>query len=118
MSNTNAGGDMSVTTKEILAGLTRHTLTSLGSIILCFSILWAVLKPHAETFVRTAMSSEQTAIEAKVAVLEGKVGTLLEASRTQSRTQDRMEIDIGFIKEMQREQRDDIKQLLKGNGQR
>lgn len=114
---------MEEVTKGWLTGITRHTITSLASIALAFSLFWALVKPHAEDFIKTAVAKEQYVkaqdalnLETRVVSLEGKVGALLEASSTQARSQYRMESDISSIKDMQKEQREDIKQLLKGFG--
>lgn len=101
--------------------LGRHILTSLSSIVLAFVLIWNVSKPHAQDFIRDTVRQENfasknslDAISQKLLDLETRIGQVESGQRTQQNAQTRLETALNSVEELQKEQRQDIKEILKG----
>lgn len=114
----NIGEDMPNTSasnfwNETLSPLLRHCFTSLGTIALCVTLIWTVAQPHAEDFIKRTVNTEQFATRLSLDELQRRVSEVLVNQSESVKTQERLKTDIEIIKELQREQRKDIKDLLR-----
>lgn len=99
----------------------RHILTSLSSIVLAFVLIWNVSKPHAQDFIRDTVRQENFAskssldsIVKKLEDLEKRMSDVEGGQRVQQNAQTRLETSLRSVEELQKEQRSDIKDILKG----
>lgn len=113
MPNSNANKPGVKVWNESLSPFIRHLFTSMGTLILCVGVLWSIAQPHAEDFIKKTVNSEQFATRLSLDELQRRVNEVLVKQNEQERFQERMKSDIDIIKELQREQRKDIKDLLR-----
>lgn len=104
---------------ERLSPFLRHVVTSLGSLTLSLTLLWSISKPHAELFIRDVVAQErfasQTALESideRIRRVEKTIRDVLQRQADQAIIQSRMDADMALLKELQKEQREDVKSIL------
>lgn len=105
---------------EKLSPLIRHIVTTAGSLALSVTLIWTVTEPHVEIFIRKVVAQErfasQTAlgsIDNRIEILTNATKDLLEVQQKQAQAQSRLDADMTVVKELQKEQREDIKSILK-----
>ncbi len=103
--------------REKLWMLARHTFTSLSTIVLATALLWGVARPHAQTFINETVKEQNKqqleGIENRLRTLEGKMQKMEGALADQGLRQTRVETVLQNLEEGQREQRADIKLILR-----
>lgn len=100
--------------------LMRHLVASLTTLTLCMGILWAFVRPHAEEFIKETVRTENfaaqkslDAVSALADQMDEQIKALNRSIASQNKVQTRVEADVSILKELQKEQRDDIKLILR-----
>lgn len=100
--------------------LARHVFTSLSTIALAFALVWGVARPHAQTFINETVKEQNyvnkqqlDAIDERLKRLENKMTGVEGTLADQGVRQTRVETVLQNVEDLQREQRADIKQILK-----
>lgn len=111
---------MPSTTANKLRIIARHIFTSLSTILLAFALAWGIARPHAQTFINETVKDQNYAskvqlenIEERLKRLENKVQGVEGTLADQGVRQTRVETVLQNLEELQREQRADIKQILR-----
>lgn len=120
MGNINAENNMVRFWNEQLSPLIRHIVTTVGSLALSVTLIWTVTEPHVEIFIRKVVAQERFAsqsaldsIDNRMGNLERAVKDLLMVQQQQAQVQSRLDADMSIVKELQKEQREDTKSILK-----
>lgn len=110
---------------SVWAVVARHVVSIVTTLALLGGTLWFIVKPHAAEFVAGVLKVEvgaQIAAERAdaryaasdtVAQIEQRTRRLELRLEEESSTGGRIEADIETLKQLQRESRDDIKQILR-----
>lgn len=105
---------------ERMSPFLRHVATVTGSLAISLGLIWNISRPHAEIFVKEVVAQERFAsqsaldsIDDRAKRLEKASKDMLERQEEQAVVQGRLEADLSILKELQKEQREDIKNILK-----
>lgn len=103
--------------KHFFAILVRHA----ASIFVVLTALAVFAQPWAEQFIRQTVAGERFVtersleqIEERIENLESSAEELKEQFAEQNQAQERINADLRFLKALQTEQRQDIKEILRG----
>jgi septal ring factor EnvC (AmiA/AmiB activator) len=107
---------------EITLGQIFRWLAPSGTaLVTVIGMLWFVAKPHAEDFVKETVNNEKfasqralDAIDLKTSKQETELQTVKSLLNQMERQQDVMSSQIRKSEELQRESREDIRDILKG----
>ncbi len=98
----------------------RHLFTSLGTIIMAFALAWGIARPHAQDFIKDTVKDQNFAtrqqldtIEERIKRLEDRASGIEGKVEDQGIRQTRIETVIQNLEELAREQRTDMKELLR-----
>lgn len=98
----------------------RHFITSLSTIALAFALAWGIARPHAQDFIKDTVKDQNFAtkqqldvIEERIRRLETNVQSVEGKVEDQGTRQTRIETVIQNLEELAREQRADMKELLR-----
>lgn len=98
----------------------RHIFTSLSTIVLAFALAWGVARPHAQDFIKDTVKDQNFATKQQLDVIEERIRRLetnvqgVEGKvEDQGIRQTRIETVIQNLEELAREQRADMKELLR-----
>lgn len=91
-----------VDVRSWLGILARH----LATILVAVTLVWTIARPHAQEFVRQS-------VEQRIGTIENQLKQL-ERQQTAARlAASRMEADVDVVKELQKETREDVKDVLR-----
>jgi peptidoglycan hydrolase CwlO-like protein len=91
----------------------RHLLASLSSILVILGLLWTIARPHAEEMIRGTVRSEQFATKEELEELNTRLKALDPKLNELSAQQRVMNSEFDTMQELQREQRNDLKTILR-----
>lgn len=98
----------------------RHFITSLSTIVMAFALAWGIARPHAQDFIKDTVKDQNFAtkqqldiIEERIRRLETNLQSVEGKVEDQGSRQTRIETVIQNLEELAREQRADMKELLR-----
>lgn len=98
----------------------RHFVTSLSTIAMAFALAWGIARPHAQEFIKDTVKDQNFATRQQLEQIEERLKRLEDRStgiegkvEDQGIRQTRIETVIQNLEELAREQRTDMKELLR-----
>lgn len=88
----------------------RSALPHVATFILIVGLAWGVARPHAEEFIDGRIKDQ---VDERLGTLERQIQSLDRSQSEERLARQRIESDLATLKDLQRESRSDVKEILR-----